>query len=473
MKKPVFLLAFLARLHHRRPGLRAPAGRAAGRLPGARGREPRRRWPPAGGSSMATRRSTSSSRASQKGNVDVRLAAARVREAEALAREAGAAFLPDVTARLHRHAQPRQQRSHPAAASPACRSRARSTSSSPRPASSSISGAASRARTRPRRPTCLPPRFRAGRGRADARRRHRAGLLRAALARRADRRCSSSPSSVRRDSLAIARARLDAGLASELDVHQAQGALSDALVQRREARAHPRADRAPARRSSPGASTSSSRRAICSRCRCRRRRRRACPRRCSSAGPTSARPSRAWSRPTRRSASRAPRSFRPSRSPRRSARRAPSSATCSRAAPASGRLGVGLAAADLRRRAARGARRAGRSAPRAGARRLPALDRDRVPRGGRRAGQRASESAAAEEELKLRLEAARNALELSTLRYESGYSPYLEVLDAQRTANDAELAFVRNRQARLAFSVDLMKALAAAGGIKGVGPLFL
>ena len=44
-------------------------------------------------------------------------------------------------------------------------------------------------------------------------------------------------------------------------------------------------------------------------------------------------------------------------------------------------------------------------------------------------------------------------------RYQAGYSPYLEVLDAQRTANDAELAFVRNRQARLAFSVDLMKAL--------------
>ena len=41
----------------------------------------------------------------------------------------------------------------------------------------------------------------------------------------------------------------------------------------------------------------------------------------------------------------------------------------------------------------------------------------------------------------------------------SGYSPYLEVLDAQRTANEAELAFVRNRQARLAFSVDLMRAL--------------
>ena len=69
------------------------------------------------------------------------------------------------------------------------------------------------------------------------------------------------------------------------------------------------------------------------------------------------------------------------------------------------------------------------------------------------------ESGASEAELKARLDAARAALELSTLRYEKGYSPYLEVLDAQRNANDAELAFVRNRQARLAFSVDLMKAL--------------
>jgi multidrug efflux system outer membrane protein len=72
-----------------------------------------------------------------------------------------------------------------------------------------------------------------------------------------------------------------------------------------------------------------------------------------------------------------------------------------------------------------------------------------------------------EMELKARLDAARNALELSTLRYQSGYSPYLEVLDAQRTANDAELAFVRNRQARLAFSVELIKAL--GGGWKKEG----
>ena len=69
------------------------------------------------------------------------------------------------------------------------------------------------------------------------------------------------------------------------------------------------------------------------------------------------------------------------------------------------------------------------------------------------------QSGATEADLQDRLAAARTALELSTLRYESGYSPFLEVLDAQRTANDAELAFVRNRQARLAFSVDLMKAL--------------
>ncbi len=64
-----------------------------------------------------------------------------------------------------------------------------------------------------------------------------------------------------------------------------------------------------------------------------------------------------------------------------------------------------------------------------------------------------------EADLRARLEAARNALALSVARYESGYAPFLEVLDAQRTANEAELAFVRNRQARLAFSVDLMKAL--------------
>jgi multidrug efflux system outer membrane protein len=69
------------------------------------------------------------------------------------------------------------------------------------------------------------------------------------------------------------------------------------------------------------------------------------------------------------------------------------------------------------------------------------------------------QTSASEEELLERVRAARAALELSNDRYRSGYSPYLEVLDAQRTTNDAEIAFVRNRQARLAFSVDLMRAL--------------
>lgn len=69
------------------------------------------------------------------------------------------------------------------------------------------------------------------------------------------------------------------------------------------------------------------------------------------------------------------------------------------------------------------------------------------------------QSTAAEDDYRVRLEATRKTLRLAKLRYEAGYSAYLEVLDAQRTANDAELAFVRNRQLRLSASVDLMKAL--------------
>ena len=64
-----------------------------------------------------------------------------------------------------------------------------------------------------------------------------------------------------------------------------------------------------------------------------------------------------------------------------------------------------------------------------------------------------------EADLQTRVDAARHSLRLAKLRYEAGYSGYLEVLDAQRTANDAELALVRNRQSRLAYSVDLMKSL--------------
>jgi multidrug efflux system outer membrane protein len=75
------------------------------------------------------------------------------------------------------------------------------------------------------------------------------------------------------------------------------------------------------------------------------------------------------------------------------------------------------------------------------------------------------QTAASEQYLQQRADAARNALRLARLRYEAGYSAYLEVLDAQRTASDAELAFLRNRQSRLVASVDLMKAL--GGGWSG------
>ena len=68
-------------------------------------------------------------------------------------------------------------------------------------------------------------------------------------------------------------------------------------------------------------------------------------------------------------------------------------------------------------------------------------------------------AAEAEQDYAARVEQARNTLELATMRYEAGYSAYLEVLDAQRTLNEAQLALVRNRQAFLNFTVDLMSAL--------------
>lgn len=64
-----------------------------------------------------------------------------------------------------------------------------------------------------------------------------------------------------------------------------------------------------------------------------------------------------------------------------------------------------------------------------------------------------------EQDLAARVDQATSSLKLATQRYEAGYSAYLEVLDAQRTLNDAQLALVRNRQAFLTFTVDLMNAL--------------
>ena len=57
------------------------------------------------------------------------------------------------------------------------------------------------------------------------------------------------------------------------------------------------------------------------------------------------------------------------------------------------------------------------------------------------------------------MNAAQRARQLAQARYDGGYSPYLEVLTAQRTANEATVAWVQNRQARLGASVELFKAL--------------
>jgi multidrug efflux system outer membrane protein len=70
-----------------------------------------------------------------------------------------------------------------------------------------------------------------------------------------------------------------------------------------------------------------------------------------------------------------------------------------------------------------------------------------------------TQRAVGETALDTQRQAAVEALRLANVRYASGYSPYLEVLDAQRTANDATLAYIRNRQSRLATAVDLFKAL--------------
>lgn len=55
--------------------------------------------------------------------------------------------------------------------------------------------------------------------------------------------------------------------------------------------------------------------------------------------------------------------------------------------------------------------------------------------------------------------AAKKALDVSENRYQSGYSAYLDVLDAQRVYNDAALTFIQSRQARLVATVELFKAL--------------
>ena len=65
------------------------------------------------------------------------------------------------------------------------------------------------------------------------------------------------------------------------------------------------------------------------------------------------------------------------------------------------------------------------------------------------------------------LESARRSLKLSQARYEAGYSGFLDVLEAQRTSNIAELTYLNSRKNRLTAAVDLFKAL--GGGWREAG----
>jgi outer membrane protein, multidrug efflux system len=71
-----------------------------------------------------------------------------------------------------------------------------------------------------------------------------------------------------------------------------------------------------------------------------------------------------------------------------------------------------------------------------------------------------------ESELALRdsKDASSKALDVANYRYRSGYASYLDVLDAQRVYNESVLAHVRSKQARLSASVNLFKALGGGWG---------
>ena len=61
--------------------------------------------------------------------------------------------------------------------------------------------------------------------------------------------------------------------------------------------------------------------------------------------------------------------------------------------------------------------------------------------------------------------AAQEALRIANRRYDNGYSGFLDVLESQRSALDADLGLLRLRQARMDASVALVKAL--GGGWTG------
>lgn len=69
------------------------------------------------------------------------------------------------------------------------------------------------------------------------------------------------------------------------------------------------------------------------------------------------------------------------------------------------------------------------------------------------------ENATAEAAQRQRADSGSEALRLAQLRYEAGHAGYLELLDSQRSSNDAQLQWIAARQARLTAAVDLFKAL--------------
>ena len=403
-------------------------------------------------------------------NADIRLAAARVREAEAVLREAGAALYPEVISGYSATRSKVSSRTSPPPAANSPLERSQHTLSASTSFELDFWGRLARA-GEAAQANLLASRFS-----QDVVALTLAGTTAQAYfaLRSLDAQIAvlDRTLELRRDSLAIARARLEAGLASELDVHQAEGALADALVQRRDAgRQRANVERQLGQLSGrlelkvPPADLF------------------ALP---LPPVPPPGLPSALLERrPDIRSAEQALVAANAQIGVARAALFPAISLTASLGAQSaelasllsSGAgiwsLGLGAVAPifDAGRREAR--------VEQADARREQALAsyRRSVETAFREVADAlvdVEESSGAESDLGTRLQAARNALELSSLRYESGYSPYLEVLDAQRTANDAELAFVRNRQARLGFSVDLMKALGGGwnpGSEPQLGPL--
>ena len=388
-------------------------------------------------------------------NADMRLAAARVQEAEAVLREARGALFPDVTGGYSATRNRVSTRTEPPPTPTAGLERSQHTLSASTSFELDFWGRFSRA-SEAARANLL----------ASQLSREVVALTLAGTTAQAYFALRSLDAQVavldhtirlRRDSLAIARARADAGLASELDVHQAQGALADALVQQRDARRN----RSLVERQLAQLSGRLDLKVIPADLF-------ALP--VPPAPPAGLPSSLLERRPDIRAAEESLVAANAQIGVARAAlfpaitltgalgTQSAEFSTLLASGAGIWSIGFGLALPifDAGRRSAR--------VDQATARREQSVANYQrsVENGFREVADalvNAEQSGGAEAELLARLEAARNALELSRIRYEAGYSPYLEVLDAQRTANDAELAFVRNRQARLAFSVELMKAL--------------